>query len=82
MRLDKYCKVSRLLKRRTISKELALNERIFVNGKAAKPSYDVKVNDLITIIFGERKITIRVLELQDSTKKADASSLYEVVETN
>ncbi len=82
MRLDKYCKVSRLLKRRTVSKELALNDRIFVNNKAAKPSYEVKVGDIITIIFGEKKLTVRVLSIQDTSKKADAASLYEIVDNN
>ncbi len=80
MRLDKYCKVSRLLKRRTISKELAENDRILVNGKPAKPSYEVKINDEITIIFGERRLSVRVLDIQENTRKADAPTLYEIID--
>lgn len=80
MRIDKYLKVSRILKRRTISKELALHQRIEVNGKTVKPSYDVKVGDCITVTFGQRQMTVRVLELADFTRKSDAAMMYEVVE--
>lgn len=80
MRIDKYLKVSRILKRRTISKELALHQRIDVNGKAVKPSYEVKPGDLITITFGQRQMTVKVLEIANFTKKADAPAMYEVVE--
>lgn len=80
MRLDKYLKVSRILKRRTISKELAEHERIMVNNKIAKPSYDVKAGDLITIIFGTRLLTVKVIQTLDFTKKEDSSLMYEVVE--
>lgn len=79
MRLDKYCKVSRLLKRRTISKELADHERILVNGKAVKPSYEVKRNDEITIIFGQRRLTVKVLDIQENPRKEDAAALYEIL---
>ena len=79
MRLDKFCKVSRLLKRRTISKELAEHQRILVNGKAVKPAYDVKCGDEITIIFGQKQLTVRVLALQESLRKEEASSLYEII---
>lgn len=79
MRLDKYCKVSRLLKRRTVSKELADHQRILVNDKPAKPSYEVKRGDEITIIFGQRRLTVRVLDIQDNPKKEDAAALYEIV---
>lgn len=79
MRLDKYCKVSRLLKRRTVSKELADHDRILVNGKAAKPSYEVKRNDEITIIYGLRRITVRVLDIVENPKKEEACKLYEII---
>lgn len=79
MRLDKYCKVSRLLKRRTVSKELADHDRILVNGKAAKPSYEVKRNDEITIIYGLRRLTVRVLDIVENPKKEDACKLYEII---
>ena len=69
MRLDKYLKVSRILKRRTVSKELALHERIQVNGKTAKPSCDVKAGDVITITFGNRQMSVKVMETREYTKK-------------
>ncbi len=78
MRLDKYLKVSRLIKRRTLAKEVAANERILVNGKPAKPSKEIKPGDEITISFGNKDVTVKVLSLEASTKKADAISLYGV----
>lgn len=79
MRIDKYLKVSRLIKRRTLAKDVTENERILVNGRIVKPSYQVKIGDLIAIIFGTKIITVRVASLEASTKKADASNLYEFV---
>lgn len=79
MRLDKYLKTARILKRRTISKELALNQRVLVNGKSAKPSYEVKIGDEIEVIFGRRHLTVRVLDVQETVRKHDASGLYEVI---
>lgn len=80
MRLDKYLKTARILKRRTVSKELADQERVHVNGKIAKPSTDVKVNDIIKVIFGYRELTVRVLMIQKQVSKSDASLMFEVVE--
>lgn len=79
MRLDKFLKVSRILKRRTVSKELALHQRIEVNGRIVKPSYDVKVNDMITITYGQRVLTVRVLDVADFVRKDAAKDLYEIV---
>ncbi len=79
MRIDKFLKVSHILKRRTISKELALNERIEINGRIAKPSTDVKVGDEITVTFGNRKMSIRVLSVEEIKRKKDAVSMYEVI---
>ena len=79
MRIDKFLKVSHILKRRTISKELALNERIEINGRVAKPSTDVKVGDEVTITFGNRQMTIRVLSVEEIKRKKDAVSMYEVI---
>ena len=79
MRLDKFLKVSRILKRRTVSKELALHQRIEVNGRIVKPSYDVKINDLITITYGQRVLTVRVLDVVEYAKKDAAKDLYEIV---
>ncbi|HPX31903.1 MAG TPA: RNA-binding S4 domain-containing protein [Erysipelotrichaceae bacterium] len=80
MRLDKYLKVSRILKRRTVSKELAVNERITINGKIAKPSKEVKIGDIIEITYGTRVMKIKVLDIKDVVRKNDASILYEVLE--
>lgn len=79
MRLDKYLKVSRLIKRRTVANDACDNARVVVNGKSAKASYDVKENDVIEISFGERTLKVRVLDVKEHTLKADASSLYEVI---
>jgi ribosomal 50S subunit-recycling heat shock protein len=79
MRIDKFLKVSHILKRRTISKELALNERIEINGRIAKPSTDVKVGDEVTVTFGNRKMSIRVLSVEEIKRKKDAVSMYEVI---
>ena len=80
MRIDKYLKVSRILKRRTVSKELALNERVEINGRVVKPSAEVKTGDIVTITFGSRVLKIRVLSKEDVKRKKDAADLYEVVE--
>lgn len=80
MRLDKYLKVARILKRRTISKELAEHERILVNGKIAKPSKEINLADLITVVFGQRMLTVRVLATHSVSKKEEAAMMYEIVE--
>lgn len=79
MRLDKYLKVSRLIKRRTVANDACDNSHVTVNGKPAKASYDVKENDIIVVTFGERSLKVRVLDIKEHTLKSDASSLYEVV---
>ncbi len=79
MRLDKYLKVSRLIKRRTLAKEASEAERVYVNNLPAKPSKEVKIDDLIKIQFGRKIIEVKVTSLVDSTKKADASLMYELV---
>ncbi len=79
MRLDKYLKVSRLIKRRTVANEACDGERISVNGKVAKASYDVKLGDVITVTFGQKTVTVRVLDIKDTTKKAEAVGMYEVI---
>ncbi len=80
MRLDKYLKVSRIIKRRTVANDACDTEHVSVNGRPAKASYDVKVGDVIEVAFGQRTLKIRVLDVKDFTAKADASSLYEVIE--
>lgn len=79
MRVDKYLKVARLIKRRTLAKEASENERILVNGKVVKPSKELKIGDEITIEFGNKSVTVRVSSLEVSTKKADAVHMYEFV---
>lgn len=79
MRLDKYLKVSRLIKRRTLAKEASEADRILVNGVVAKPSKEVKIGDHLTIVYGRRIIEVEITSLLDSTKKVDASLMYELV---
>ena len=79
MRLDKYLKVSRLIKRRTVANDACDGERILVNGKIAKASYTVKIGDLITVAFGQKSVTVKVLDLRETTKKSESVGMYEVV---
>lgn len=79
MRIDKYLKVSRLIKRRTIANEACDQGRITVNGKVVKASYDVKENDVIEIKLGERVLKVQVETIAEHVLKNDASSLYKVI---
>ena len=79
MRIDKYLKVSRLIKRRTVANEACDAGRVSVNGKAVKASYDVKEGDVIEIAFGTRTVKAKVLSLFESTKKDDAKDMYELL---
>ncbi len=79
MRIDKYLKVTRIIKRRTVANDACDTSHVSVNGKTVKASYEVKPNDIISVTFGQRTLTVRVLDVQAYTKKEDASSLYEVV---
>ena len=80
MRLDKYLKVSRIIKRRTVANEACDTDHVNVNGRRAKASYDVKVGDMLEIVFGQRTLKIRVLEVKETVAKADAANMYEVIE--
>lgn len=80
MRLDKYLKVSRLIKRRTLAKEICDQGRVLVNGRTAKAGTTVAVGDRITIRFGHKQVTVRVDALVDSPRKQDAASLYTLLE--
>ncbi len=80
MRIDKFLKVSRLVKRRTVAKEMADQGRIKVNGKKVKSSYDVKIDDILEVGYGERAIKAKVVDLRETTKKAEAMELYELVD--
>lgn len=80
MRLDKYLKVSRLIKRRTLAKEVADSGRITVNDKIAKSSTKVEESDVISITFGSKIVTVKIIKIVDSTKKEDAANMYEIIE--
>ena len=80
MRLDKYLKVARIIKRRTVANDACDASCVTVNGRSAKASYDVKVGDILEITFGSRTLKIRVLDVKDTVAKNDASTLYEVIE--
>jgi ribosomal 50S subunit-recycling heat shock protein len=79
MRLDKYLKVSRLIKRRTVANEACDNGRISVNGRVVKASYDVKVGDRIEISMGSRTVAVEVLQVADNVRKDDASAMYKEI---
>ena len=76
MRLDKYLKVSRLIKRRTVANEACDAGRVMINGKTAKAVTDVKVGDVIEIGFGTRNVKVEVLDVQETTRKEDAKELF------
>lgn len=80
MRIDKYLKVSRIIKRRTLAKEATSGERILVNDRQVNPSYIVKIGDIITILFGNKQVKVKVLNTNETIKKADACLMYELIE--
>lgn len=80
MRLDKYLKVSRLIKRRTVANEACDAGRVSVNGKPARASYDVKVGDVLSISLGERTISARVTDVAEVVRKENAAELYEIID--
>lgn len=79
MRLDKFLKVSRIIKRRSVAKEVADKERIMINGKQAKSSSTVKIGDEIVIEFGSKIMTIKVEKIVETTKKDEAAGMYTIV---
>lgn len=79
MRLDKFLKVSRIIKRRTVAKEIADKGRITVNGRVAKSSTDVVPDDELVIKFGNKTLTVQVMQLLDTTKKQEAENMYKIV---
>lgn len=79
MRIDKFLKVSRLLKRRTVANEAVKGGRVSVNGREVKPSYQLKIGDVAEIRFGDETVKFRVLSLNPVVKKDDASALYEII---
>lgn len=79
MRLDKFLKVARIIKRRTVANEACDTSRVTVNGREAKASYDVKVGDVIEVTLGQRTVSVRVKEVRDNVGKDDAPTLYEIL---
>ncbi len=79
MRLDKYLKITRIIKRRTVAKEACEQERVTVNGKVAKPGTEIEVGDVISVAFGTGSVRVKVLEVKETVRKEDAASLYEVL---
>ena len=79
MRLDKYLKIARIIKRRTVANEACDAGRVVVNGKVARASYDVKVGDIIEITFGTRNFKARVTAVAETVRKEEAENLYEIV---
>ncbi len=80
MRLDKYLKVSRLIKRRTVANDACDGERVSVNGKTVKASYQVKEGDIIEIAFGQRSLKVEVTRVSETASKADAPAMYRELE--
>lgn len=80
MRLDKYLKVSRIIKRRTVANDACDAEHVNVNGRRAKASYDVKEGDILEITFGEKTLKVQVRNVAEHVGKADASAMYEVLD--
>lgn len=80
MRLDKYLKVSRLIKRRTVAQEACEGGRVSVNGKTVKPAYDVKEGDVIEISFGAKKTCVKVTKICDYIKADEAFTMYDIIE--
>lgn len=80
MRLDKYLKVARIIKRRTVANEACDADRIVVNGRVAKASYEVKKDDIIEVTFGQRILKLKVTDIKEHTLKNDANLLYEIIE--
>lgn len=76
MRLDKYLKVSRLIKRRTVANEACDGARVMVNDKVVKASYNVKVGDIIEIAFGNKSVKVQVTDIRETTKKDEAADMY------
>lgn len=81
MRLDKFLKVARIIKRRTVANEACSNERVTVNGKEAKPSKEVKIGDVVTVSFGDKKVTFRITDVPlGNVGKNDSKMLFEIIE--
>ena len=79
MRIDKFLKVSRVIKRRTVADEACTNGRVSVNGKIVKSSYEVKINDIVEVKFGDNTLKFKILSIQETIKNKDNSELIEIM---
>ena len=80
MRLDKFLKVSRIIKRRTVAKDFAENERVMVNGRIAKPSTEIKKGDVLTLRIGDRETVFEIIDIKENLKASEAKNLYRIIE--
>ena len=80
MRLDKFLKVSRIIKRRTVANDVCTLGRVSVNGRPAKPSVKLKVGDVVTIVFGNGNVSFEVLKIEENVRKENASEMYKILE--
>ena len=80
MRLDKFLKVSRLIKRRTLAKEVSDQGRVYINGREAKPSTTVQIGDQLTIQFGQKVLTVQVEQIRETSRKEEATQFYTIIE--
>jgi ribosomal 50S subunit-recycling heat shock protein len=80
MRLDKYLKNSRLIKRRTVAKDACVGDKVYLNGKQAKPSAEVKIGDIVEIVFGEKSIKAEIVDISDNASKVAAREMYRILE--
>lgn len=81
MRLDKYLKISRLIKRRTVAKEACEGKKVSLNGKSAKPGTEVKIGDIIEIAYGERKLKFEIVAINEKILKGEAKDMYRILDT-
>ena len=82
MRLDKFLKVSRIIKRRTVANDVCTLGRVSVNGRPAKPSVKLKVGDVVTIVFGNGSVSFEVLKIEETVRKENAAKMYKILEDN
>lgn len=80
MRLDKFLKLSRVIKRRTVAQEVCQSGRVNVNGRQAKPAYELKLNDIITIGYGDKRFVFKILTIDEKSIKSEPASAYEVID--
>ena len=80
MRLDKYLNLARLIKRRSVAKDFIENDRVLVNGRVAKPAYEVKKGDIITLLIGNKQTRVEILDIKENVRASDAKSLYRILD--